>query len=115
MGRAIQAKKGDWAWLIANFKVDLEAMQQRTRYLTALAGAVFFLLMQGIDSIGGSEHEGPVSWSKNPLMGWIESSSNDVGQLVALALFLVLLYLSGIQTYHSLRRYLHCAELNLLE
>ena len=47
-------------------------------------------------------------------MGWIESSSNDFSQLVGLRLFLLLLYLSGNQTYHSLMRYLHCAELNII-
>jgi hypothetical protein len=116
MAQGIHARVDEWKWLVANFKVDLQIMQYRTRYLTALAGAVFFLLMQGIDSLsGGSDPMDPALLiNKNPLMGWLERSSNDVSQFVGLALFLVLLYLSGNQTYHSLMRYLNCAELNLL-
>ena len=38
-------------------------------------------------------------------------SESDSLQFVGLGLFLILLYLSGNQTYHSLRRYLVCAEL----
>jgi hypothetical protein len=114
MLRSVPGNAEDWKWLVASFRMDLQAMQHRTRYLTALAGAVFFLLMQGIDTIGGPSTDGPTVWNKNPLIGWLESSSNDISQLVSLSLFLVLLYLSGSQTYHSLVRYLRCAELNLL-
>ena len=114
MKRSVHATAEDWPWLVATFRIDLSAIQYRTRYLTALAGAVFFLIMQGIDTLGDVTSEAPAVWSKNPLMGWIESSSNDFSELVGLSLFLLLLYLSGNQTYHSLMRYLHCAELNIL-
>lgn len=114
MQKSIHANVEQWHWVVENFRIDLRTLQNRTRYLTALAGAVFFLLMQGIDAIGDSAPETPYGWNKNPILGWIESSSNDISQLVGLTLFLVLLYLSGSQTYHSLARYLHCAELNLL-
>jgi hypothetical protein len=101
----------EWSWVIFNYRTDLEALQSRNKYMTALAGAVFFLIMQGIDSISGdAEH---VVWEKNPIFGWIESNTNDLSQFVGLGLFLVLLYVSGNQTYHSLSRYLRCAELNL--
>jgi hypothetical protein len=97
----------EWKWVLASFSVDLETIRYRAKYLTALAGAVFFLLMQGIDSLT----EGPdLNWLKNPVVGWVETS-NTISQLMALALFLVLLYLTGSQAYHSLRRYMDCAEL----
>jgi hypothetical protein len=99
--------EGEWAWIMSSFRMDLENLRHRTKYLTALAGAVFFLVMQGIDSLGDNAES---IWLKNPMMGWVEAT-NDVSQLLALALFLVLLYLSGSQTYHSLSRYLSSAEL----
>lgn len=111
MERSVSASSEDWAWLVASFKIDLQSMQYRTKYLTALAGAVFFLLMQGIDSL--TDDGGKTTWVKSSLLGWIETSSNDLSQFVGLGLFLVLLYLSGSQTYQSLIRYLGCAELIL--
>lgn len=114
MKKSVQATPEEWRWLVASFRIDLSAIQNRTRYLTALAGAVFFLLMQGIDTLGEVTADNPATWNKNPLMGWLESSSNDFSQFIGLALFLVLLYLSGNQTYHSLMRYLGCVELNNL-
>jgi hypothetical protein len=99
----------EWNWLIVSFRMDLLAMQNRTRYLTALAGAVFFLLMQGIDSL--TDNDEKLTWTQAAFLGWVESSSNYLAQFVGLALFLVLLYLSGSQTYQSLKRYLNCAEL----
>ena len=109
MRRALSdADASDWKWLSFCFGTDLEKMRYRTKYLTALAGAVFYLLLQGIDFLGDSEQK--VSWVRSP-MGWIESSSNDFSQFIGLGLFLTLFYLSGSQTYHSLARYLHCAQL----
>lgn len=89
-----------WAWIEENLAEDLDRLQTKTRYITALAGAVFFLLMQGIDSITSEPMESLVD------AGGVSSSSEWVG----LALFLVLLYLSGQQSYHSLRRYLSCVR-----
>jgi hypothetical protein len=111
MSRSLSASTEDWHWILMNFQVDLRSMQHRTKYLTALAGAVFFLLMHGIDSLGGEETA--IQWGKNPLMGWLETSSNDISQLVGLMLFLVLLYLSGNQTYQALKRYQDCLKLKL--
>jgi len=108
---SVNLSESEWEWVLTSFRIDLENIRHRTKYLTALAGAVFFLVMQGIDSIGdGAEN----LWLKNPLMGWAEAT-NDISQLMALGLFLVLLYLSGSQTYHSLLRYLNCAELASLQ
>lgn len=114
MKKAVNASPAEWRWLVESLRLDLDAIQYRTRYLTGLAGGVFFLLMQGIDSLGETPVENPETWLKNPLMGWLESSSNDLSQFVGLSLFLLLLYLSGSQTYYSLKRYLGCAELNLI-
>ena len=98
-----------WKWITESFRIDLRKLQYRTRYLTALAGAVFFLIMHGIDTLGGDDSK--VVWLKNPVLDWMESSSSAVSQLVGLSLFLLLLYLSGNQTYHALERYLDSAEL----
>jgi len=103
----------EWRWVSASFRIDLKRLQNRTRYLTALAGAVFFLIMQGIDSIGDQDNR--QVWINNPVLDWVHNSASAVSQIVGLALFLLLLYLSGSQTYHSLERYLDCAELILAE
>jgi hypothetical protein len=113
MERAVQAAPGEWPWIVESFRVDLRALQYRTRYLTVLAGAVFFLIMEGIDSLGGAALETSVSWVRNPITGWTETSTYDVSQFIGLTLFLVLLYLSGNQSYQALLKYLDCAELSL--
>lgn len=104
---SLQFNDPQWEWVLASFKIDLENIRHRTKYLTGLAGAVFFLVMQGIDSMGTDSES---VWLKNPLQGWA-AATNDISSLMALALFLVLLYLSGSQTYHALSRYHACAEL----
>jgi len=109
MKKSVTATPEEWKWILSSFRIDLKTMQYRTRYLTALAGAVFFLIMQGIDSLTGEPPK--VSWERNSVFGWVESTNTDLSQFVGLALFLLLLYLSGMQTYHSLKRYLNCAEL----
>ena len=96
MRKTVKANATEWRWIIANFRIDLENLQYRARYLTALAGAVFFLIMRGIDSITEVD---------------VSVGGGDFSELIGLALFLILLYLSGNQTYHSLKRYLNCAEL----
>jgi hypothetical protein len=108
MSQKINATADDWRWVAASFQMDLQTLQERNRFLTALAGAVFYLLMQGIDVLGNSE-SGSV-FSRGGLFA-LESISNDFSQIVALILFLVLLYLSGNQTYRALVRYLHSAKL----
>jgi len=110
MVSSLHFSEHEWEWIVKSFRIDLENMRHRTKYLTVLAGAVFFLVMQGIDSLGDNTES---IWLKNPMMGWVEAT-NDISQLMALALFLVLLYLSGNQTYHSLSRYLNTTELAVL-
>ncbi|MFZ9596134.1 MAG: hypothetical protein ACO3A2_08665 [Bdellovibrionia bacterium] len=112
MGTQITASPQDWHWIIESFKVDLRSMRYRTKHLTVLGGAVFFLLMRGIDSLG--ELESKPMWVKSPVFGWVDSSS-DLSQFVGLALFLTLLYLSGTQTHQSFYRYLNCAILLQLQ
>ncbi len=92
----------EWAWVITNVEEDLERMQVRTRHLTALAGAVFFLIMQGIDSLTGDNSIAVVAPDLS-----VTTSSEWIG----LALFLLLLYLSGQQSVQTLRRFLSCAKL----
>lgn len=110
----IPANAEEWKWVVTSFRLDLNNLKQRTSHLTALAGAVFFLIMHGIDSIGDSDTVRQVP-TPNVVMGWVEAANNDLSQMVALALFLVLFYLSGSQTYYSLNRYMSCAELVLLD
>jgi hypothetical protein len=107
--QSIVATPEEWAWIVASFEMDLATMEYRTKYMTALAGAVFFLLMQGIDTLTGTDEKS--TWIKTPVMGWVETTPNDFSQFVGLALFLILLYLAGSQTYQSLIRYLNCAKL----
>lgn len=103
-----------WQWIATSFKSDLERVKQRAGYLTALAGAVFFFIMEGIDSLLNTDNQ-KVTWVKDSVLGWIETSSSDLSQFVGLGLFLVLLYLAGSQPYYLLQRYLTCAELILAD
>lgn len=105
---------GAWRWLARSFRTDLLNILHRTRYLTALAGAVFFLLMQGIDALYETPADS-VSWQSISLLSWVEASSKTVSQFVGLCFFLILFYISGSQTYYSLLRYLNCVELILLD
>lgn len=105
--------EADWGATVKGFQMDIQAMKFRNRYLTGLAGAVFFLIMQGIDSISGPEKT--VNLVGRSGMGWVESSYGDPTQFTGLALFLLLLFLSGSQTIHFLQRYLDCAELIWLD
>lgn len=100
--RDLHYTKTQWRWIVDNLEEDLERIQMKSRHITALAGAVFFLLMQGIDSITSDVIE-TVETQIPPATG---ASSEWVGLL----LFLVLLYLSGQQSYYNLRRYLACAK-----
>jgi hypothetical protein len=108
--RSLDIKQDEWSWLISSFRADLEHMRYRNKYMTALAGAVFFLIMQGIDSMTDAGGDTKVTMVRSSI-GWVETSSYDLTSVVSLLLVLVLLYLSGNQTYYSLVRYLDCAEL----
>lgn len=109
MKKNLPASLAEWAWIRSSFMMDLRNLRHRNGYFTALAGAVFFLIMEGIDSL--SSDDGKFSMERHPVLGWIELNSNDFTQYVGLALFLVLLYLSGNQSYQALLRYLNCADL----
>ena len=111
MLKMVSSEKKDWPWIAQSFAMDVQVMFARTRHLTVLAGAVFFLIMQGIDLLGSAEE--PIRWVKTAETGtWFETSSfGGLSQFVGLALFLVLLYLSGNQAHQFLMRYLYCAQL----
>jgi hypothetical protein len=103
----------DWRWVSSAFQMDLDALQYRARYLTALAGAVFFLIMQGLDSITGES-----KWPAGPdPTGGVSLLPPDVlfygnlGQFIGLGLFLVLLYLSSSQNVQQLKRFKGCVDL----
>jgi hypothetical protein len=91
----------EWHWVIANAEEDLDRMQMRTRHLTALAGAVFFLIMQGIDSLTNDNTFTVVA---------ADPTATTSSEWIGLALFLLLLYLSGQQSVQILRRFLACAR-----
>jgi len=110
MGRQVHARPDDWPWIVSNFRMDLGALKDRTKFLTAFAGAVFFMIFKGIDLLG-PEPAHHYEASPTMLVSWVEGASNQVLQLASLIFFLVLLYLSGMETFHSLERYLNCAEL----
>ncbi len=113
----------EWDWVICNFDMDLRSLRYRTQFLTALAGVAFFLLTQGLDFLGEPETnplpEHGVMWKQLPWPYFWSlinpGQSPDLSQILALLFFLVMFYLSGIQTYTSLKRYLQCAKLRRLE
>ena len=104
MEKTLDWSGDDWSWVIMNIEEDLERMQMRIRHLTALAGAVFFLIMQGIDSLTSDGMS--IAGMAGELAGGPSSS-----EWIGLALFLLLLYLSGQQNVQTLRRFLACARL----
>jgi hypothetical protein len=108
-----RSARKQWPWLLESFQTDLDNLRDRTRYLTALAGAVFFLLMKGLDVF--DDFKDPLTTTRSYILGWFESSSSNAAQFIGLGLFLVLLYLSGNQAYLSLARYLHCLKLLKIE
>lgn len=111
MKRQIGTNPVDWAWICSNFQTDLRWLQHRTRYITALSGAVLFLIMKGLGSFSESAEDN-VEYVRHPVLGWVQlSHGSEVYSLLGLALFLLLLYLSGLQTARLLGRYLDCADL----
>ena len=90
----VGASGQEWAWISTQFSNDLEQLRSRNRYLTALAGAVFFLINQGLDAI----------------LEDVPSAGSEPMQWTALGMVLVLLYFSGSQVHDGLKRYLRCAE-----
>lgn len=97
--KKVTATGDEWRFLAESFRIDLDALRMRNHYLTGLAGAVFFLIMQGLDAVVDDVDSG----------GW------DPYQFMGLALFLFLVALSHYQTQQSLRRFLGCLELLALD
>jgi len=101
--RDLHYTQAQWRWVVDNLEEDLLRIQLKSRHITALAGAVFFLLMQGIDSITSDVADTVAAAAA-------DSGAGASSQWMGLLLFLVLLYLSGQQSYYNLRRYLACAK-----
>lgn len=106
----ISANIRDWKWIYENFHLDLISLRNHTRNLTALAGAVIYFLLQGIDFLDVKESHESIVKSGN-LTKLFEASSNNLTQLIAISVVLMLLYLSGQQSHQALQRYLHCVHL----
>lgn len=103
--RAVPADPQEWAWIASNFSQDVETMRYRTRFLTALSGTVLFLISQGIDLLDPPQ-EFPPMMEGRIFIRWLLSVTGEFTQMIGLALFLVLLYLSWSQTLRSLERFL---------
>lgn len=103
MEKDLNWRPEEWSWVISNIEEDLERLQMRVRHLTALAGAVFFLIMQGIDSL---TFDAPTYPAAVP-----DLTGSGSSQWLGLVLFLLLLYLSGQQNVQTIRRFLGCARL----
>lgn len=106
--RAVHADSDQWHWIISNFTIELERFLYRIRFLTGMAGVVFFLILQGVDLLADPDAAIPVV--SHPATGLVLVPA-EWTQYMGLLIFLVLFYLSGTQTYHSLKRYRECAEL----
>jgi hypothetical protein len=107
---AIQASSQDWGWVVFCFARDLDALKYRNRYLSVLSAAVFFIILEGLDMIGG-DAEGVAAFSPQDMLRLFGQFSGQVSQLIALSLFLLLLYMAGMQLRHLLLRYQMCAQL----
>lgn len=114
MLQTIRASHSEWDWLASSYRMDLKAIQYRARYLTGLAGAVFFLIFEGLDSLS---QDGWVvyNFGSMTIPIFLERIADQLNQVVGMIIFLVMLYLSGIQFHHTLERYLNCVELISLE
>lgn len=99
-----------WDWISENFKMDINAMRNRNRFLTALAGAVFFLILQGIDVLEPNAIE-PLQVTPQSFFIVIYDAIGQVAKLISMIFVLVLLYLSGSQLVVTLERYGNCLEL----
>lgn len=115
MSKSVQATAAEWEWMAENFKMDLRILLGRTRFLIALGGTLFFLLSQSFEFV---DHSATLNASLSGLPVGAELFvrlfryfSIEISAVVSLVLFLILLYLTGTQLYHSLHRYLDCAEL----
>ncbi len=96
MPKKIRADFLEWKWIQKNYKTDLDNLLSRIRFLTVLAGAVFFMIVKGIDSF----------FDVTKL-----TTNSDSSEWIGLSLFLLLFYLSGNQNYRSLLRFSDCVEL----
>jgi hypothetical protein len=105
-------QSSDWKWIAKNYEVDLNGMAFRVKYLTFFAAAVFFLILQGFDSIP-SEFVYSVEPVVTPKLfyHWFDSVLNKLLEFASLGIFLGLFYLSGMQSHRNLDRYRECLEL----
>lgn len=114
LSQMVKAQPKDWEWIVTHFKMDLRILLQRTRFLILLGGVLFYILSQSFDIVDHTPSV--VTYSALPVgadifLKLIHYISSEFSAVIALVLFLTLLYLTGTQLYHSLHRYLDCAEL----
>lgn len=115
MTRQLKFSYEDWSWIYQTFEMDLNSLRYRAQFLTLLAGAVFFMILQGFDVFGGSSTRFAELTSSAQLVSWIDSTTDALWQLVGLVFFLAMLYLASSQTHHLLKRYLDCVRMILLQ
>ncbi len=106
MKRSLYNSPADWRWMMKNYQIDMARFRARHHFLTILSSAVFGLINYGIGRLSEPEE---VNFIQHPTMGLIQFST-DWSQTIVVVLFLVLFYLSGMQTYQSLHRYYECLE-----
>jgi hypothetical protein len=107
----VHASAGDWSWIHTNFRMELQAMRYRNRYLVILAGAVFFLILEGVEVIGPSGALDAGAVSPSTFFHFMNAAIDEISRVIALGFVLVLLYLSGTQLQSNLERFLNSVEL----
>ncbi len=110
MKRALTFTQSEWQWIALNFQMDLKSIEFRSRAMTVLSGTIFFFILQGLDLLD-PDVEPVLELSTFNLMNLIGSGLDKLAQLVALALFLILVNLTGAETLESLKKYLNAAKL----
>lgn len=100
-----------WKNVYSQLEQDISDLGYRNRYLFFLSAAVFFMILEGIDLLGGG---GPTLSQEIAEYGvgyWLDVLVGHFSQFIALALFLGLLYSASSQLKRSLQRYLICLDL----
>jgi hypothetical protein len=99
----------EWKGLNFYLQVQLKRAEDQNRYMSILSGVVLLLMFQFLDA--GMTSEIPLEQGPTGLIRmWVESFSQWGVQLISLALFSTLFYLSGLQVSRHLNRYRTCVE-----
>lgn len=103
-----------WRWIVECYRADLQAMRRRNYTVTVFAASIFFFILHGIDLFDPAT-EIPLKIHPVLLISLLESAFDKLNQIIALAIFLLLFFMTGMELVSSLEKFLHCAELLLLQ